>query len=242
MRTLTYFILLTLFTAQACKQTPGNQLSISGRVLDEKTNTPVPGMQVRLAAVLSRSRDSQISTALTDAEGRYTLTTERTMIGRYSQAGFRLRAAAQDTGQQLVHKNPYSRDKKGAPYLFFKEVELTGIILAQNEIEQDLKVQAGAVIACYSPLPAGLADTALLLDVAGLQKPRDHFRMMVYQYRYLVVKPDHPYSLRVIYQYPGDTAAIEYVVKEDTVRLKPMDTLKVQVSYDMIKTATGRIR
>ncbi len=242
MRTLTYFFLLTLFTAQACKQTPGNQLSISGQVLDEKTNTPVPGMQVRLAAMLSPASDSQINTALTDAQGRYAITMERTMIGRYGKAGFRLRAAAQDTGQQLVHKNPYSTDKKGAPYLFFKQVELKGDILAQNEIEQDLKVQAGAVIACYSPLPTGLADTALLLDVAGLQKPRDHFRMMVYQRRYLVVKPDHPYLMRVLYQYPGDTASIEYVVKEDTVRLKPMDTLKVQISYDMIKTAAGRIR
>jgi hypothetical protein len=136
--------------------------------------------------------------------------------------------------QQQQYKNPYKTGPKRSPFLFFNQVALPDNALQKNNIIQDIKMQTGAIIICHNPLTD--TSTALFLDVTGLQKPQDHFRIIINNHRYLVVRPDHPYLLNIVYQPPGtDSVPAEQIIKQDTVRLKPMDTLAVNISSEMLK-------
>jgi hypothetical protein len=232
-------VLLFFFIIQACKQASSSTVTITGQVLDEKTNKPIPGMLVRLEAVFSSARDTQLTAAVTDQEGKYTLSTRRGTVDRYTdtasanyqKAALRLVAEPVQAQQLPQYKNPY---KTGQPLLFFSQIGLAADILQQSKINQDIKMQAGAIIICHSPL----RDTSatISLDVTGLQKPQDHIRIVVNNHRYLVVRPDHPYLLNIIYQLPGmDSITAEQIIQQDTIRLKAMDTLAVNISSDMLK-------
>lgn len=249
-------LLLLLLTFNACTQTSPSLITISGQVLDEKSNMPVPAINVRLEAVLSPRRDSPITTALTDASGKYTIRVEPAIIKKYGDTAggkktfLRLHAEPVQASRTSDYKNPYRTDRKGAPDLFFGRVDLPWQILQEHNIKQDIKMNAGAAIVCYSPpgyAPSGpdaiqWMDTILSLDVTGMEKPRDHFRVVVNSRRFLVIRPGHPYVVKILYQYTGaDTSLVEHVIKRDTVRLKPMDTLGIHVSADMIKMVTGRM-
>jgi hypothetical protein len=207
-------------------------------VLDEKSNKPIAGINVRLEAVLPSVKDTQLTAAVTGQDGKYTITTNRGIIDRYTdtsnanyqKASLRLVAAPIQAQQMLQYRNPYRTGSKGTPFLFFSRVELAGNTLQQSNITQDIKMQAGAIIICHNLL----TDTSVTisLDVTGLQKPRDHFRIVVNNHRYLVIRPDHPYLLNIIHQLPGmDSITAEQIIKQDTVLLKPMDTLAVNVFH-----------
>jgi|GEM_PF-1235095 len=240
-------VLLFLFIIQACKQAPSSAVTITGQVLDEKSNQPVPGIHIRLEAVLSSAKDTQLAAAVTDKEGKYTITTNRGIIDRYTdtanasyqKAALRLVAEPVQAQQQQQYKNPYKTGLKRAPFLFFSQVVLPDNTLQKSNIVQDIKMQAGAIIICHSPLKD--TGTTIFLDVTGLQKPQDHFRIIVKSHRYLVVRPDHPYLLNIIHELPGmDSIKAEQIVKQDTVRLKPMDTLAVNISAEMLQFPVNR--
>lgn len=240
-------VLLFFFIIQACKQSSSSAVTITGQVLDEKSNKPIPGISVRLEAVLSSAKDTQLTAGVTDQEGKYTITTNRGTIDRYTdtananyqKASLRLVAEPVQAQQQPQYKNPYKMGQKGAPHLFFSQVGLPDNILQQSNIVQDIKMQAGAIIICHS----SLTDTGatISLDVTGLQKPQDHFRIVINNHRYLVVRPDHPYLLNIIHQLPGmDSITADQIIKQDTIRLKPMDTLAVNISSEMLKLPVNR--
>ena len=235
-------VLLFFFIIQACKQASSSAITITGQVLDEKSNKPVPGINIRLEAVLSSAKDTQLSAAVTDKEGKYTITTSRGIIDRYTdtanasyqKAALRLVAEPVQAQQQQQYKNPYKTGSKRTPFLFFSQVVLPGNTLQKNNIVQDVKMQAGAIIICHKPLTD--TDTILFLDVTGIQKPQDHFRIIINNHRYLVIRPDHPYLLNIVHQLPGmDSIAAEQIIKQDTIRLKPMDTLAVNISSEMLQ-------
>lgn len=240
-------VLLFFFIIQACKQSPSSAVTITGQVLDEKSNKPLPGISIRLEAVLSSRRDTVLSAAVTDREGKYTITTNRGTINQYTdtantnyqKAPLRLVAEPVQAQQLAQYKNPYKTRQQGAPHLFFNQVGLADNMLQQSNISQDIKMQAGAVIICNNLLKD--TSTTISLDVTGLQKPQDHIRIVVNDRRYLVVRPDHPYLLNIIYQFPGmDSITAEQIIKQDTVRLKPMDSLLVNISSDMLKLPVNR--
>jgi hypothetical protein len=217
--------------------------TISGRVLDEKSNKPIPGISVRLKVVLSPAKDSQITAAVTDQDGKYTITTTRGTIDRYTdstavhykKASLKLIAEPVQTEQPQQYKNPYKTSLKEVPHLFYNQLILATDALQKSNINQDIKMQAGAIIICHSP-PVNTGVT-VSLDVTGLQKPRDHIRVTVNNHRYLVVRPDHPYLANVIYQLPGmDSITADQIIKQDTIRLKPMDTFAINISPGMLRS------
>lgn len=239
-------VLLFFFIIQACKQAPASTVTITGQVLDEKTNKPLPGINIRLEAVLSSAKDTPLNAAITDKEGKYTITTSRGIIDRYTdtanasyqKAALRL-VAEPVQAQQQQYKNPYKTGPKRTPFLFFSLAVLPDNMLQQSNIVQDIKMQAGAIIICRSQLTDTNAD--IFLDVTGLQQPKDHFRIIVNKDRYLVVRPDHPYLLNIVHELPGmDSIAAEQIIKQDTVRLKPMDTLAVNISAKMLQLPVNR--
>ncbi|HEY1164835.1 MAG TPA: hypothetical protein VGE90_06695 [Chitinophaga sp.] len=240
-------VLLFFFIIQACKQAPSSAVTVTGQVLDEKTNKPVPGINIRLEAVLSSAKDTQLTAAVTDKEGKYTITISRGIIDRYTdtantsyqKAALRLVAEPVQAQQQQQYKNPYKTGPKRTPFLFFSQVVLPNNTLRQSDIVQDIKMQAGAIIICHSQLTDTNAN--IFLDVSGLQKPKDHFRIIVNKDRYLIVRPDHPYLLNIVHELPGmDSIAAEQIIKQDTVRLKPMDTLAVNISTEMLQLPVNR--
>lgn len=199
-------------------------------------------MNIRLEAVFPSAKDTPLAAGVTDQEGKYTISTKRGTINRYTdtsstnyqKASLRLVAEPVQAQQPAQYKNPYRTNQKNSPHLFFSQVGLSPDILQQSKINQDIKMQAGAIIICHSPQ----TDTSVTisLDVTGLQKPQDHIRIVVNNPRYLVVRPDHPYLLNIIYQLPGmDSITAEQIIQQDTIRLKPMDTLAVNISADMLK-------
>lgn len=240
-------VLLFFFIIQACKQASSSTITITGQVLDEKSNKPIPRINVRLEAVLSSRKDTQLTAAVTDQEGKYTITTSRGSIDRYTdtananyqKAFLRLVAEPVQAQQQQQYKNPYRTGPKRSPFLFFNQVVLPDHSLQESNIVQDIKMQAGAIIICHSTLANN--STNIFLDVTGLQKPQDHFRIIINNDRYLVVRPDHPYLLNIVHQLPGtDSIPAEQIIKRDTVQLKPMDTLAVNISSDMLKLPINR--
>jgi hypothetical protein len=235
-------VLLLFFIIQACKQASSSTITITGQVLDEKSNKPIPGINVRLEAVLSLRKDTQLTAAVTNQEGKYTIITSREAIDRYidtanasyQKASLRLVAEPVQAQQQQQYKNPYGTGANRKPFLFFSQVVLPDNTLRESNVVQDIKMQAGAIIICHNPLTD--TGTNIFLDVTGIQKPQDHFRIIVNNHRYLVVRPDHPYLLNIVYQLPGtDSIPAEQIIKQDTVRLKPMDTLAVNISSEMLK-------
>lgn len=240
-------VLLFFFIIQACKQSSSSAVTITGQVLDEKSKQPLSGINVRLEAVFSATKDTLLTAAITDQEGKYTITTNRGTIDRYTdtananyqKASLRLVAEPVQAQQLAQYKNPYRTGSKGSPVLFFSQVVLPDNILRESNIAQDIKMQAGAIIICHNPLTD--TSTTIFLDVTGRQKPQDHFRIVVNNHRYLVVRPDHPYLLNIIHQLPGmDSIPAEQIIKQDTVRLKPMDTLAVNITSDMLKLPVNR--
>lgn len=240
-------LLLASFTIQACKQAPSSAVTITGQVLDEKSNKPIPGINIRLEAILSQAKDTLLAAAVTDKEGKYTITTSRGIIDRYTdtantsyqKASLRLVAEPVQAQQQQLYKNPYKTDRRRAPFIFFSQVVLQDNILQKSNIVQDIKVQAGAIIICRNHLTD--TSTNIFLDITGLQKPQDHFRIIANDNRYLVVRPDHPYLLNIIHELPGtDSVKAEQIIKQDTVRLKPMDTLAVNISAEMLQFPVNR--
>jgi len=232
-------VLLFFFIIQACKQPSSSAVTITGQVLDEKSGKPIPNIHIRLEAVLSSAKDTQLTAAVTDRDGKYSLSTNRGTIDRYTdtanahyqKASLRLIAEPVQAQQPSQYKNPY---KTGQPGLFFSQVALAADMLQQSKITQDIKMQAGAIVICHHPLTT--TNATISLDVTGLQKPQDHFRIVVNNHRYLVVRPDHPYLLNVIYQLPGmDSITAEQIIQQDTIRLKPMDSAAVNISSEMLK-------
>ncbi|WP_298732964.1 hypothetical protein [uncultured Chitinophaga sp.] len=237
-------VLLVFFIIQACKQAPSSAVTISGQVLDEQSRQPVPGIHVILQAVPASAKDTPLAAAVTDQEGKYTITTRRGTINRYTdtadthyqKAALRLLAEPAQAQQKQQYKNPYKAGPNRAPLLYFSQLALPANRLQENNIVQDIVMQTGAIIVCRSPVTE--TGTDLYLDITGLQKPQDHFRVIVNTQRYLVVRPDHPYLLNIIHQLSGtDSIPNEQIIKQDTVRLKPMDTLAINISRQMLTTA-----
>lgn len=228
---------LLLVTAVACKHiSPSAAVTISGQVLDEKTNQPIPGINVRLKAVFSPAMDTQINAAVTNQDGKYKITTNRVIIDRYTdtanisyqKAQLTLTAEPVQAAQPHQYKNPYKTDRKGLPHLFFNQVMLPRQALQESSITQDIKMQAGAMIVCRSKQTN--IDTDFTLNITGLQAPRDHFQLTINKQRYLVIRPGHPYLLNILRQPPRmDTITPVQIIRQDTIRLKALDTLPVNL-------------
>lgn len=203
----------------------------------------MPGINIRLEAVFSRVNDSILTSAVTDKEGKYSLTTVRGIIDQYTDtsninyrpATLRLVAEPVQAGQRIQYRNHYQTDRKNAPDLFFSRLSLSNEVLQQSKIKQDIKMRTGAFIICNNP--AMNSRTTVYLDVTGLQKPQDHIRVVVDNRKYLVVRPNHPYLVNIIHQQPGmDSITAYQILKQDTIRLQPMDSLAINISPDMLRS------